>query len=68
MEKYNNLIMEKVRQQLELDEDDASHDKRIMDMPKSEVLNRILIWEGIVNYTDDILEIIQEIYNVSLKD
>lgn len=37
-------------------------------MTKSELLDAYLIYEGIIGYTSDILDIIENLYNVTLKD
>ena len=60
--------MKNVRQNLDLDEDDTSRDEEIMEMPKEEILERCLEWEGICGYSEMIKGFIVEIYNVFLPD
>lgn len=37
-------------------------------MTKIELLDAYLTYEGIIGYTSDILDIIENLYNVTLKD
>ena len=47
---YKEYIMEQIRQNLSLEADDNSKDDFINNMPKSEVLNRLCNWNGLINY------------------
>lgn len=66
--RYPNFIMEYVRQNLGVEEDDTSRDDEINNMLKKEVLARVLEWNGICGYTDDIIQWINDIYNINLED
>lgn len=48
MEKYNNEIMEAVRQRMGLEEDDTSKDDIIMKMDKEEVFMEYCQWNGLL--------------------
>lgn len=43
-------------------------DESVEAMTKSELLDAYLKYEGIIGYTSDILDIIENLYNVTLKD
>ena len=45
-----------------LDEDDTSRDDAIMEMDSYELLDRFLEWEGIIGYTQKIVNILKEIF------
>ena len=63
---YSDNIMEALRQRLGLEENDTSKDALIMEMEPKDVLDMYLCWEGIIGWTDTIIEIIEEVYNVYL--
>lgn len=67
MKTYSENIMSAVRQNMYLEPDDTSHDAEIMEMPEREVLNRWFVWQGIIGYTDDVLEVVSEIYDIELE-
>ena len=58
--RYSNFIMEAVRQNTGLDEDDTSMDDEIMEMDGEEVVRRYLEWEGIIGYASDIIEVVSQ--------
>jgi hypothetical protein len=58
--RYSNFIMEAVRQNMGLDEDDTSMDDEIMKMDGEEVVRRYLEWEGIIGYASDIIEVVSQ--------
>ena len=58
--RYSNFIMEAVRQNMGLDEDDTSMDDEIMEMDGEEVVRRYLEWEGIIGYASDIIEVVSQ--------
>ena len=60
--KYSNYLMRSVRQSMGLDEDDTSRDDAIMEMDSYELLDRFLEWEGIIGYTQKIVNILKEIF------
>lgn len=51
--------------------DDSEGDytrEELEEMSNRDLLNAYLTWEGIIGYTDDILEYIEAIYEVKLED
>lgn len=58
--RYSNFIMEAVRQNMGLDEDDTSMDDEIMEMDGEEVVRRYLEWEGIIGYTSTIIDVVSQ--------
>ena len=59
---YSNYLMRSIRQSMGLDEDDTSRDDAIMEMDSYELLDRFLEWEGIIGYTQKIVNILKEIF------
>ena len=59
---YSNYLMRSIRQSMGLDEDDTSRDDAIMEMDSYELLDRFLEWEGIIGYTQKIINILKEIF------
>lgn len=68
MEKYSDEIMEACRQRRGLEEDDESQDDEIMAMDKSEVLDEVATWEGLLGYGDTIKSWVEDIYGIELND
>lgn len=68
MNKYPNYIMQKVRQNLDLDnENDISKDAEINAMSQSEAFRRVCLWEGFLGeYHDYIKHWIEDIYMIKL--
>lgn len=60
-------IMEIMRQRRFLEEDDTSNDEDILSMSGHDFFHEWLEWEGIIGYTDEILEIIEMAYGVDLE-
>lgn len=49
--------------------DEAEYEaESVESMTKSELIDAYLRYEGIIGYTSDILDIIENLYNVTLKD
>lgn len=49
--------------------DEAEYEaESVESMTKSELLDAYLKYEGIIGYTSDILDIVENLYNVTLKD
>lgn len=49
--------------------DEAEYEaESVESMTKSELLDAYLQYEGIIGYTSDILDIVENLYNVTLKD
>lgn len=61
-------IMENMRQARGLDAYDTSKDEEILKMSGIEFLNECLNWEGIIGYTNFIIEIIEYAFGVDLDD
>lgn len=63
---YPDYIMQKVRQNLGLEEDDYSRDEEIHLMSKNTVFDRCLVWEGICGYGEMIRNMVIDIYKVKI--
>lgn len=61
-------IMEIMRQRRYLDEYDESEDQEILKMSGKEFLDELLGWEGLLGYTDYIIEIIEMAYGIDLEN
>ena len=61
-------IMEDLRQRRGLDEDDTSEDQEILEMSGYEFLDEWLRWNGIIGYTDDIINVIKVAFGIELMD
>ena len=61
-------IMEDLRQRRGLEEDDTSEDQEILEMSGYEFLDEWLKWNGIINYTDDIINVIKVAFGIELMD
>lgn len=64
--KYPMYIMKKVRLNLGLEEDDSSKDCEINSMSKFEVFDRVLEWEGLINYSQRIMSIVEDVFGVEI--
>jgi hypothetical protein len=64
---YSDNVMQAIRQNLELDPEDNSRDSEIFKMPRLEVLEKCLNWEGIVGYSGQIISYIEDIYGITLE-
>ena len=52
-----------------VDESEGEYTREELEaMSKRDLLNAYLTWEGIIGFTDDILEHIEAIYEVDLED
>lgn len=68
-EKYNDSIMEAVRQRMGLEEDDDSQDEKIMSMDKYKVFREYCLWYGLSgNWYSDLLDTVENIYGIELTD
>lgn len=65
---YPENIIGDIRENLDVKRDDESKDYTIMNMSKSEVLERVCVWNGLIGYDDTIKNWIESIYGVELKD
>lgn len=68
LEKYPEHLVEYVRQNFGLEKDDTSLDGDILTMKKDVFFRRVLNWKGLINWGDTILDWVQDIYNVELKN
>jgi hypothetical protein len=61
-------IMSRVREMLDIDENDNSQDEKIMrKYDNKELFDMYLRYEGIIGYSDTILNTIEALFNVELK-
>lgn len=63
---YSKDIMQSVRQNLGLEEDDTSRDEEINKMSKSEIFEKRCTWEGFFGYSNEIKRWIKDIYGIEL--
>ena len=54
--------MKNIRQNIGLDENDTSRDAEIESMSGRDILDKYLTWEGIIGYTDEILDVVIEAF------
>lgn len=65
---YPDEVMEAIRQNLDLESDDTSMDKKIMKMSKDEIFDRLLTWNGLIGYEGTIREWVNDVYGVELGE
>lgn len=63
-----SYIMENLRERRNLEYDDATEDEDILTMSGSEFLDELLNWEGIMGYTNTIMEYIEMAFGIDLND
>ena len=61
-------IMENLRARRNLEYDDATEDDDILTMSGSEFLDELLNWEGIMGYTNTIMEYIELAFGIDLNN
>ena len=66
MAKYEEYIMENLRQRRGLEADDDSQDNRIENMSKARIIKEYLSWEGLIGYGDMIIDLINDVYGIDL--
>lgn len=64
MNKYPEYIYRNVRQSLDLDSNDTTLDEEINDMSPNEVIDRYWQWEGIIGYTNRIIDTVFDVYEI----
>lgn len=65
---YNEMIMEALRQRRGLEVNDISEDAEIMKMAKQDIFNEYCQWKGLLgSYGYDLLNIIEDIYDINLQ-
>lgn len=65
---FPERIVKVVRQTMGLDADDYTRDREIACMSHREVFDAWLTWDGIIGYTEVILDTIEEIYKITLEE
>ena len=60
--KYPEYIMKKVRQRIGLEPNDNSKDEEIVIMSPGEIIDAVLEWEGIIGYTEFIVDLVFDVY------
>lgn len=63
---YPDVIMQAVRQNLDLGENDSSMDDTIMKMSKNEVLDRVSTWNNLIGFGPSIRSWVEGIWRVDL--
>ena len=63
-----SYIMENLRARRGLEYDDATEDDDILTMSGSEFLDELLSWEGLLGYTNSIMEYIELAFGVDLNN
>ncbi len=61
-------LMENIREQLGLESDDTSRDQEIEAMSKSEQLDRIAAWNGLIGFGRKMTMWVEQVYKVELTD
>jgi hypothetical protein len=67
-DRYPFYIYSNVRQTFDLEPTDTSMDKEINELSRRDVLEKYLNWEGLIGYADEIIDVIQDIYEVDLDE
>lgn len=67
-DRYPHYIYANVRQTFNLEPTDTSRDKEINELSRRDLLERYLNWEGIHDYADELIDVIQSIYEVELDE
>lgn len=65
-ERLESYILEDIRRNVPFGRDDFT-DEEINRKNNRDLLNHYLKWQGIIGYTDRIINVIENIYNVELK-
>lgn len=60
--KYPRYIVDKVKQNLGIEVDDHSKDEEIEIMSPGEIIDAVLEWEGIIGYTEFIVDLVFDVY------
>lgn len=68
MKKYDECIMEELRQRKGLEPNDKYFDDEIMSMSKEEALDEICTWNGLIGFGSTVKTWVEEIYRVNLDD
>lgn len=65
---YSDSVMRRVRNVMGLEDNDESRDTEIRQLSPKEVFDYVLSYEGIIHFTDTIINWIDDIYEVDLDD
>lgn len=63
-----SYIMENLRKRRSLEYDDATEDDDILSMSGSEFLDELLRWDGIIGYTNTIMEYVEMAFGIDLNE
>ena len=66
LNKYDEFIMRNIRERMCLEPFDKSKDAEIMKLTKRQAFKEWLEWEGLVGFSDYILEAVEEIFGVDI--
>lgn len=66
MNKYPENIMEYLRQRKGLEPNDTTCDDEINTLTPNEAFEKVLEWDGLINYTYKIKRWIEDIYGIDL--
>ena len=64
----HDSVMKDMRQRLGYDEDDTTPDEEILHMSGKDFLEEYMSWNGIIGFSDMIIEAIYMAYGISLED
>lgn len=65
---YPENILMRIREHECMNYHDTSRDEEFQQMSPVDVLDIVLGWEGIINYTSTILSWIEDIFNIKLTE
>lgn len=69
MKKYNDTVMEAIRERMGLDVNDTSRDEEIMKMNKHDVFREYCLWNGLLgNWHSILLSVVENIYGLKLRE
>ena len=66
--KYPEYIMETVRQRLGIEKGNTTKDDYINGLKENKVVEMYLSWKGIIGYGNMIINLIEDVYGVKLKE
>lgn len=64
---YSNEVMESCRQRMGMNKDDSSHDADIWNMSRKKVFREYCECNGLIGWSNKLLDVIQDIYGIELK-
>lgn len=66
--RFPKWLVQKVRESFGLESNDSSRDGEIICMSHRELFDAWLTWNGIIGYTEEILNTIEKIYKITLEE